>query len=140
MNFRRNPNPKRRHSSGLSLIEVMVAIVVMSFTVIFFLQIQKIRNSTIQEKRSLTTASRLIEDTVEGMRALIAVDPDTNFPPSDTTIINNDVQLDIVVGDAFDPSGALIDGARQVSMTASWMSPGGTIRTIDVHTFVARDY
>ena len=78
-------NGKPRSQSGLSLMEILIALVVIGIGVGVFLKMQKGSGSNLAGNSKMMRAGQLVEKHVEAMRIRIARDTIANWPPKDTS-------------------------------------------------------
>lgn len=125
---------------GWSLLESLVAIVVLGLGVLMYMRMQG-RSSTLSRGNAdMFKAGQLLERHVEAMRVRIAQDTTRNWPPQDTFLVDpvhSHISLETRVRRAMSPKdGAILPGVRQVDITVGWgPRPLDTMR---VTTFVSK--
>ena len=132
---------KARGQAGWSLLELLIALVVLGLGVTIFMQLQNRSSNVSRGNSNLQRAAHLIGRHVESLRIAISRDP-AAWPPHDTTLTDPehpDVHLERVVGGAISPKdGAVLPGVRRIDLTVSWGRRH--IDTIKVTTYVSRTF
>lgn len=132
-------NGKPRFQSGLSLMEILIALVVIGIGVGVFLKMQKGSGTNLAGNSKMMRAGQLVEKHVEAMRIRIAKDTIANWPPKDTTYTENLLKLQRKITGATSPkTGAALPNVRKVDITVSW----GKFRqdSLDVSTYVSKRF
>jgi prepilin-type N-terminal cleavage/methylation domain-containing protein len=126
---------------GWSLLELLIALVVLGLGVTVFMQMQNRSSSVSRGNSNLQRAAHLIGRHVESLRIAIARDP-AAWPPRDTSLADPEhpeVHLERVVDGAVSPKdGVLLPGVRRIDLTVSWGRR--RIDTIRVTTYVSRSF
>lgn len=132
-------NGKPRFQSGLSLMEILIALVVIAIGVGVFLKMQKGSGSNLAGNSKMMRAGQLVEKHIEAMRIHIAKDTVANWPPKDTAYTEALLKVQRKVSDAFSPKGgAPLPNVCKVDIIVSW----GKFRqdSLDVSTYVSRRF
>lgn len=132
-------NGKPRYESGLSLMEILIAIVVIAIGVGVFLKMQKGSGSNLAGNSKMMRAGQLVEKHVEAMRISIARDTSGNWPPNDTGYTENGLVLKRTISDAISPkTGLPTKNVRKVDIIVSW---GSSLKeNLDVTTYVSKRF
>ena len=130
---------RRSGQSGLTLTEVLIALVVISIGVGVFLQMQKRSGANFAGNSRMMRAGQLVEKNVEAMRISIARDTIANWPPHDTSFTENSIVFKRVILPAASPKKAEpLPNVRQVLITVTWGKAHSD--TLDVATYVSRRF
>jgi prepilin-type N-terminal cleavage/methylation domain-containing protein len=132
-------NGKPRSQSGLSLMEILIALVVIAIGVGVFLKMQKGSGNNLAGNSKMMRAGQLVEKHIEAMRISIAKDTIGNWPPKDTGFTENLLKLERKITAATSPkTGAALPNVRKVDITVSW----GKFRqdSLDVSTYVSKRF
>jgi prepilin-type N-terminal cleavage/methylation domain-containing protein len=132
-------NPSLDRQAGLSLVEIMIALVVIGIGVGVFLKMQTNSGSNMSGNSKMMRAGQLVEKHIEAIRISVARDTVANWPPEDTTYAENGLKLVRRISEARSPkTGAVLPNARKVELILSW----GTFRkdSLDVTTYVTRRF
>lgn len=136
-----------KSTSGFSLIEVALSILIIVISAIVVLMWQKTSWSQTSSTNRLMVAGHIIEKQIEQRRMLIAQNPATNFTAfkslSTLTIIDSSltppIKTEWVMKDTLkDPAGNLLANVRWVQIKASWGS--GKNDTLKVVTCIAKNF
>ena len=130
---------KPRSQSGLSLMEILIALVVIGIGVGVFLKMQKGSGTNLAGNSKMMRAGQLVEKHIEAMRISIAKDTLANWPPKDTVYTENLLKIERKVTAAVSPkTGAGLPNVRKVDIIISW----GKFRqdSLDVSTYVSRRF
>jgi type II secretory pathway pseudopilin PulG len=136
-----------KDTSGFSLVEVLLAIIIITTSAVAVLMWQKTSWSQTSYTNRLMVAGHVIEKQIEERRMLIAQDPQTNFAAfkalTTLTIVDNSLNPPITVNwemkDTLkDPAGNLMPNVRWVRIKASWGS--GSKDTLQVITCIAKNF
>lgn len=128
-----------RGQRGLSLIEIMIALVVVGVGIGIFVRLQGNSGSRLSGNSKMMMAGQLVEKNVEAIRINIARDTLANWPPHDTSFTEGRLKLVRKISGANSPkSGAVLPNVRKVDLIVSWGS--GTLDSMDVTTYVARRF
>lgn len=125
--------------AGLSLMEIMIALVVIGIGVGVFLKMQTNSGSNMSGNSKMMRAGQLVEKHVEAIRISIARDTIANWPPRDTTYTEAGLKVVRRIFEASSPNTpAVLPNVRKVELTVSW----GTFRkdSLDVTTYVTRRF
>lgn len=125
---------------GWSLLESLVAIVVLGLGVMTYMRMQGRSSAMSRGNADMFKAGQLLERHVEAMRVRIAQDTTRNWPPQDTFFldpVHAHISLETRVRRALSPKdGATLPGVRQVDITVAWgPRPLDTMR---VTTYVSK--
>ena len=127
--------------AGWSLLELLIAIVVLGLGITVFMRMQSRSSGISRANANMQRASQLIGKHVESLRVRIARDAGA-WPPRDTTYIDPQFQnltLARTVGGAISPQdGASLPGVRRIDLTVSWGSR--TLDTMKVTTYVSKSF
>jgi Tfp pilus assembly protein PilV len=135
-----------RTHTGLTLMEILMAIVVMTISAGLFIKWQGTTWKQTADANRLRMASFIIEKQIEARRLTITRNPANNFTAfaalTDTTIIDNSVKPPVtvkwVISNAKNPANANIVHVRKVDLIASWGS--GKNDSLRVTTCIAQDF
>ena len=131
-NISRNPADQ----SGMSLVEVLIVMVILSLVLLTTLYATKQSWSGVTSSVKKNDAAIMIGEQIEQMKFRIAAHPATSFPPLDSSAAaGNGVTVSWVVDNTTIPA---VD-ARKVTFTATWMN-GIRQQTLVVPTYVAKNY
>jgi prepilin-type N-terminal cleavage/methylation domain-containing protein len=140
-----NPVARIAHRSGTagqggwSLLEMLIAIVVVGLGIMVFMRMQSRSSGISRANANLQRASQLIERHVESMRVRIARDASA-WPPKDTTYFDpnfQNIKLVRIVGGAVSPKdGVMLTTVRKIDLTVSWGTR--TLDTMRVTTYVSK--
>lgn len=130
-----------RGQSGWSLLELLIAIVVLGLGITVFMKMQGRSTGIARSNANVQRAAQLIGRHVESMRVAIARDP-TAWPPRDTTFADPDrpglMVKRVVLGAISPKDGASIATVRRIDLTVSWGNR--TLDTMKVTTYVSRSF
>ena len=131
-----------RRSRGWSLLETLVAMVVLGAGVTLYMGVQN-RNSGITRGNSdLYRAGQILDKHLEALRVRIAQDTLANWPPLDTTYqdaLYERVTVERKVSEAYSPKdGVLLPSVRTIHMQLSWGT--GHLDTLRVTTYVSKRF
>lgn len=126
--------------SGFTLVEVLITIAVVGVIALNLMMFQTSSWKRTASSNKLLVAGQMIEKQVEYIRMNIDADPYINFPPHDSSIIENGITLRWSFSSAYRPKGPLPRGpltnVRKCTLTASW---GNTKNdSLVVNTYIAR--
>lgn len=135
-----------KNNRGFTLIEIIIAIVIIVISAVVFLVWQRSTWSRTGNTNRLMAAGQIIEKQIEKRRMVIAEKPLVNYEMfkllKDTTIIDTSVTPPVTVywkiNPAYSPDGKEVFHVRKVDITASWGS--GQNDTLKVTTCIARDF
>jgi Tfp pilus assembly protein PilV len=137
-----------KNTSGFTMIEVLLSILIIVTSAIVVLMWQKTSWSQTSSTNRLMVAGQIIEKQIEQRRMLVAQDPTNNFTSfkslSTLTIIDSSltppIQTDWVMKDTLkDPAGNLLANVRWVQIKASWRGCGKN-DTLKVVTCIAKNF
>ncbi len=129
----------RRAQRGLTLMEVLIAIVVVGLGVGVFLKLQDGLGSTLAGNRKMMSAGQMSEKHIEAMRISIARDTIGNWPPKDTSFSENGLKLVRTISNAKSlKDGSNLPNVRKVDIVITW----GIFKTdsLDVETYVTKRF
>jgi prepilin-type N-terminal cleavage/methylation domain-containing protein len=132
-------NKAMRGQAGLSLMEILIALVVIGIGVGVFLKMQGRSGSNMAGNSKMMRAGQLVEKHVEAMRISIARDTVANWPPKDTSYTVDRLKIQRTISPATSPKGgADLPNVRKVDITVSWGSSHND--SLDVTTYVSRRF
>ena len=119
-----------RSESGSGLVEQLVATAVFMIGAVGLVQLLTVTMAANTSSRNLTAAVNLAQDRVERIRntSLAAVTGGSDGPLTETGAAGGVFSRSWTVDDA------TIDGAKQVTVTVSWLEHGS--REVELHTVV----
>lgn len=129
----------KRGQAGLSLMEILIALVVIGVGAGVFLKIRSNTGSSMTGTSKMMRAGQLVEKHVEAIRIGIARDTVANWPPRDTTYTDDMLKVERKVTTARSPkTGDVLPNVRKVDLIISW----GMFRqdSLDVTTYVSRRF
>ena len=122
---------------GLTLLEILIAIVVVGIAVSLFMNLQRRSGSRLAGNSNLLKAGQIIEKHMEAMRIAIARDTVANWPPRDTSFKENLVSLKRTVSQARSPkTGDPLPNVRRIDIVTAWGTGRGD--TLNISTYVAK--
>ena len=123
---------------GFTLLEILVAMMILAFFIGTAVIVQQNTMSRTRSSNKMLVAGHLIEKQIEYMRMQILKDPDTNWPPTDTTFTSNDITVDCNISYAYDleTGSTKIDSVRKLDIEATWVA--GKPDTLAVETYLAK--
>lgn len=130
-----------RAQSGWSLLELLIAMVVLGLGITIFMKMQNRSSGLARGNANVQRAAQLIGRHVESMRVAIARDP-AAWPPRDTSFADPErpgLFLSRTVLGAVSPKdGAALATVRRIDLAVSW----GTrkLDTMKVTTYVSRSF
>lgn len=128
-----------RGQAGLSLIEILIAIVVIGAGVGVFLKMGGSSGSSASGNSKMLRAGQLVERHIEAIRIGVARDTIGNWPPDDTSFSENGLKLVRRISQARSPKdNSVLPNVRKVDVIVTW----GTFKTdsLDVTTYVAKRF
>lgn len=132
-----------RASSGFSLVEVIIALLILALFIVIFLRSETQKWLNLGRTKYQNAAIELIQNKIEGKRAAIRANP-TAFPNPNTTdpaITQNGITLSTAyfaaIGKQTPPD--TLPNVRRVKLTATWTA-NGKPDTLSVETYVARGF
>ena len=129
--------PAARGQTGLTLMEVLIALVVVSIGVGLFMTLQKNSGSWLAGNSKLLRAGQLVEREMEAIRIGVARDTIGNWPPRDTSFKDNRITLVRTISQARSPkTNLLLPNVRKVDIVTSW-GPGQN-DSLRISTYVAK--
>lgn len=130
---------RRRNQAGLTLMEILIAIVVVGIGVALFMTLQRNSGSRLAGNSNLLKAGQLIEKHMEAMRIAVARDTVANWPPRDTAYQENRISVERTVSEARSPkNNAVLPNVRRVEIIAAWGNARGD--TLNISTYVAKRF
>jgi prepilin-type N-terminal cleavage/methylation domain-containing protein len=122
---------------GLTLLEILIAIVVVGIAVSLFMNLQRRSGSRLAGNSNLLKAGQIIERHMEAMRISIARDTVANWPPRDTSFKENRITLVRRISAARSPkTGDLLPNVRRVDVITAWGTGQGD--SLNISTYVAK--
>ncbi len=147
----KKPDLVGRNAQGFTMIEVMLAGIIIATSAVAVLMWQKTSWSQTTSTNRLMAAGQIVEKQIEKQRMVIAQNPVTNFQTFKTTFDNHDV----VVTDSsvtppvsvrwhgydtlHDPNGHVITDVLKVNLTAWWTGCKPT-DSLQVETRIAQNF
>lgn len=129
-------------SRGWSLLETLVAVVVLGMGVLMYMRMQGRASGMARMNSDLVKAGQILEQHVEGLRVRISRDPVGNWPPKDTSYFDPDLDrftVDRRVKQVRSPKdGAMLSGVRQLDITVAWGRRA--LDTLRVTTYVSKNF
>jgi len=125
--------------SGLSLMEIMIALVVIGAGVGIFMKMSGSSGSSAAGNSKMLRAGQLVERHVEAMRIGIARDTLGNWPPGDTAYTDNGLKVTRKISIAKSPKdNSVLPNVRKVDVIVTW----GTFKTdsLDVTTYISKRF
>lgn len=128
-----------RNHGGFTLIEILIALVVVGIGVGVFIKLQSSSGSRLSSSSRMLKAGQIVEKHLEAMRIGIAQDTVTNWPPRDTTYVEDRLNVVRRVSPALSPkTGAALVNVRRVDLSVAWgRKPTDSLR---VSTYVAKRF
>lgn len=131
----------KRGESGWSLLELLIAIIVLGLGIIVFMKMQGRSSGIARSNANVQRAAQLIGRHVESMRVAIARDP-AAWPPKDTSFADPDrpglMVKQVVLGAISPKDGASLATVRRIDLTVSWGQR--QLDTMKVTTYVSRSF
>lgn len=132
----------RRGQGGVSLIEVVAALVVVGLGVGLYVKVNKMSSSGSGTNSRMLMAGKMIEKHLEDMRIAIAADTTGNWPPASLSVAASPphrISLVRRVAPAHSPKdGAVVQNVVRVDLVAHWTLP--TKDSLKVTTYVAKRF
>ena len=127
----------RARQRGLTLMEILIAILVVGVGVTLFMVLQKGSGTRLAGNSSLLKAGQIVEKHMETLRISIARDTVANWPPRDTSLVEVRISLVRKVSEARSPRNtAPLPNARRIDIIAAWgPGPGDSLGIV---TYVAK--
>lgn len=129
------PDSLRKDACGLTLLEVLIAMIVLS--IVLLTSLFAINSGWIGAEKSIrqNDAAMMVGEQVEMMKFRIAKDPANNFAPHDSTAVAvNGITVSWKVN-----AGSPADSVRSVTFKAKWRK-GKLMDSLVVPTYIARNY
>lgn len=124
---------------GLTLIEILIALVVVGVAVGLFMTLQRNSGSRLAGNSNLLKAGQIIEKHMEAMRISVARDTVANWPPRDTAYVETLIRVARTVSPARSPkNNAVLPNVRKVDIVATWGQ--GKVDTLNISTYVAKRF
>ena len=134
--------PARNAMRGWSLIETLVAVVVLGLGVLMYMRMQGRASGMSRMNSDLLKAGQILEQHVESLRVRISRDPAGNWPPKDTSYSDPGHDKFTVVRRVRSVSspkdGAVLPGVRQLDITVAWGLR--SLDTLKVTTYVSKSF
>jgi prepilin-type N-terminal cleavage/methylation domain-containing protein len=128
-----------RRQRGLSLIEIMIALVVVGAGIGLFVNLQRNSGSRQSGNNKMMLAGQLVEKDIEAVRIHVAMDTTANWPPHDTAFVEGRLKLVRKISGAVSPkTGANLANVRKLDIIVSWGS--GALDSMNITTYVARRF
>lgn len=128
-----------RGQGGLTLIEILIALVVVGFGVVLFLKMQSSSGTRLSNSSHMLQAGQIVEKHMEAIRVKIAQDTVSNWPPRDTAYVENRLNVVRRVSPARSPkTGEVLANVRRVDLSVAWgRRPTDSLR---ISTYVAKKF
>ncbi len=129
---------------GLSLVEVLIAMVIVGVCVVAFLQTEGMKWSVFNQNQQLNRAIKMMENSVESWKITIRSNP--NLLPSPgfvDSLTQGDITLYTRFDEAINPHGDTLDLVRKMDMKAIWKreTDGGSLPdSLETSTYIASDF
>lgn len=128
-----------RMQQGLTLIEILVALVVVGVGVGTFVKLQRNASARLSANGSLMRAGQLVERHMEGIRIQVARDTLAFWPPRDTVVTEGRIRLVRRISTAHSPAGGrALPNVRKVDLIVSWGS--GHQDSLEISSYVTRRF
>lgn len=125
--------------SGLSLLEVMAALVILVVAIALFMKFEGRSRITFSSSSNLMNAGQLLEGQIEAIRIHIAQDTVHNWPPEDSLWKEKGITIRRSFTAVVSPmDGAALPNLRKVELQAVW----GLLKpdTLQVTTYVSKRF
>lgn len=136
-----SPPELQRHPSpppGLTLLEILVAIVVVAVGTASYMAVQQNSWWSIGRSNKTLIAGKMIESRIEEIRAHVARDPQSNFPAlSGGSTTRSGIHLTWSFANATF-KGVAVNDVKRVAFEATWDIPRRD--TLTVVTYVSEDF
>lgn len=125
--------------SGLTLIEILIALIIIGIAVGLFLNLSGRSGSRLSGNSRMLMAGQLVEKHVESIRISIAQDTIANWPPRDTSFVEGRLRLARTISSATSPkTGLALPNVRKVRLNVSWGT--GALDSLNITTHVTRRF
>ncbi len=140
MNYQNHQEQIFKRQKGLTLIEIMVAIIIIGISIGVFLKLRASSGSRLAGNSKMMLAGHLIQKNIEEMRINIAKDSVANWPPRDTNFTEGPLKLDRKILPAKSPidTNLVLPNARKVNIIASWGN--GPLDSLNITTYITPKY
>jgi Tfp pilus assembly protein PilV len=125
--------------AGLSLIEILIAILVIGAGVGIFMKMNGTSGTSASGSSKMMRAGQLVERHIESIRIGVARDTIGNWPPDDTSFTEDGLTVKRKVSTARSPKdNSVLPNVRKVDVIVTW----GAFKsdTLDVTTYVAKRF
>ncbi|HLP40282.1 MAG TPA: prepilin-type N-terminal cleavage/methylation domain-containing protein [Fibrobacteria bacterium] len=128
-----------RGQGGLTLIEILIALVVVGFGVGLFLKMQSSAGARLHGSSQMLQAGQIVEKHMEAMRITIAQGNISSWPPQDTAYVENRLSVSRRVSQAISPkTGDVLANVRKVDLSVAWGKR--PIDSLRISTYVAKQF
>ena len=123
--------------AGLTLIEILIAILVAGIGVTLFMFLQKSSGTRLAGNSSILKAGQMVEKHMETLRISIARDTAANWPPRDTSYKEGRISMVRKVSEARSPKdNSKLPNVRRVDILAAWGTGSGD--SLAIITYVTK--
>ncbi|MBD3319696.1 MAG: prepilin-type N-terminal cleavage/methylation domain-containing protein [Chitinivibrionales bacterium] len=134
----------KKNISGLSLIEVMMALAVIGISVLVLMLGERNKWATFSSASKTSRAVNVIEDEIELVRMNIVEDPSTNWPPCASppccsTFSKSGINFELCFENALKKDGSVADNLLKLELHADWKIAGKP-EDMTISTYIARDF
>ena len=138
----KNLSEAAQSKRGWSLLEVLAALLIISFGVALFVKLQGNTRKQSTTNTRILKAGHKIERYLEDMRIAIAQNPTTNWPANGIVTIAADadsITLIREVSDAASPKdGEVVANVKKLDITTFWGTGG--LDTLRITTYVSKKF
>jgi prepilin-type N-terminal cleavage/methylation domain-containing protein len=135
-----NKKVRRSPQQGWSLLETLVAMVVIGIGLFIYSQLQSNTWGSSRTNSYLFRAGQLIEKEVESIRVSIAQDSVSHWPPKDTTYSDHPLKISRTVSKAYSPKVTTreLPNVRKIEVLVHWGNrPQDSLK---VTTYVSKSF